>query len=128
VYGREKEGGLTALLHDTLNYHSSSGTHTQKSRDDNKRRASRFQLSLFPQHIFLLYKDTVSCFVLYFFCIFVFFYEPFSGDFILPIWEVNEKNAMPVTIFFCFFLLFFFLKNASLPAIYISIKLNVFFF
>jgi hypothetical protein len=72
VYGREKEGGLTALLHDTLNYHSSSGTHTQKSRDDNKRRASRFQLSLFPQHIFLLYKDTVSCFVLYFFCIFVF--------------------------------------------------------
>jgi hypothetical protein len=58
----------------------------------------------------------VLSYIFFVFLFFVFFYEPFSGDFILPIWEVNEKNAMPVTIFFCFFfIIFFFSKMRRFP-------------
>ena len=54
-WGRGQE--VTALLHDTLNYHSSSGTHKITWRNKRKKEEKQVDFSLFPfcQHILIVH-------------------------------------------------------------------------
>ena len=77
-WGRGQE--VTALLHDTLNYHSSSGTHKitwrNKRKKEKKKKSKSISHFFHFVNIFWLCTDTVSCFVtflLHFFLFFVLF-------------------------------------------------------